>query len=67
MKIIITTPILYEKTSPFNHLFKDIINGFLNEGHEVIRIVACEKKTDIDYKMGIENKNITYSCFKKKI
>lgn len=60
MKIIITTPILYEKTSPFNHLFKDIINGFLNEGHEVIRIVACEKKTDIDYKMEIENKNITY-------
>ena len=60
MKIIIVTPILYEKTSPFNHLFKDIITGFLKEGHEVIRIVACEKKTDIDYKMGIEDENITY-------
>lgn len=60
MKIIIVTPILYEKTNPFNHLFKDIITGFLKEGHEVIRIVACEKKTDIDYKMGIENENITY-------
>lgn len=60
MKIIIATPILYEKTSPFNHLFKDIIESFLKEGHEIIRIVACENKNEVDYKMGIEDINIKY-------
>ncbi len=36
MKIVIATPILYEASSPFNHLFKDIIEGFLNAGHHII-------------------------------
>lgn len=60
MKIVIATPILFDKMSPFNHLFKDIIEGFLNDGHEIIRIVACKNEYEDDYKMGIEHENIRY-------
>lgn len=60
MKIVIATPILYEASSPFNHLFKDIIEGFLNAGHHIIRIVACENKNEDGYKLGIEHDNIRY-------
>ena len=45
MKIAVATPILAEKTSPFNHLFRDILNGFLDAGHEVIRFAACRKES----------------------
>lgn len=60
MKIVIATPILYEASSPFNHLFKDIIEGFLNAGHHIIRVVACENKDEDGYKLGIEHDNIRY-------
>lgn len=60
MKIVIATPILYEASSPFNHLFKDIIEGFLKAGHEIIRIVACEHEKENGYKLGIEHDNIKY-------
>lgn len=60
MKIVIATPILYETSSPFNHLFKDIIEGFLKVGHEIIRIVACEHEKEDGYKLGIEHDNIRY-------
>lgn len=60
MKILIATPILYDASNPFNHLFKDIIEGFLNDGHKVIRIVACTSKDDDEYKLGIEHENIKY-------
>lgn len=60
MKIVIATPILYEPSSPFNHLFKDIIEGFLEAGHEVVRIVACEDMNDARYKLGIDNSAISY-------
>lgn len=60
MKIVIATPILYEASSPFNHLFKDIIEGFLKAGHEIIRIVACEREKENGYKLGIEHDNIKY-------
>lgn len=60
MKIVIATPILYEASSPFNHLFKDIIEGFLNAGHHITRIVACENKNEDGYKLGIEHDNIRY-------
>lgn len=60
MKIVIATPILYDPASPFNHLFKDIIEGFIHAGHEVVRIVACEHKNDDGYKLGIDNSAITY-------
>lgn len=55
MKIAIATPILYDPTSPFNHLFKDIIGGFLDAGHEVIRFVAVRDEKEDGYKYGYEN------------
>ncbi len=68
MKIVIATPILYEVSSPFNHLFKDIIEGFLNAGHHIIRIVACEDEHDEGYKLGIEHENINYiPVIRKKV
>lgn len=68
MKIAIITPILYDEKSPFNHLFKDILEGWLNAGHEIIRIVACEKLTDENYKMGIESEHISYiPVMRKKV
>ena len=36
MKIVIATPVLYRESSPFNHLFKDIIGTFLDSNNELI-------------------------------
>lgn len=66
MKIVIATPILYNETSPFNHLFKDIIGGFLEDGNEVVRLVACEDKNETDFKYGYTGKNIEYRLYKRK-
>ena len=67
MKVAIVTPILYDKTSPFNHLFKDIINGILDRGHKVSRLVAAENEEDTGYKLGIEAEGIRYfPYFRKK-
>ena len=55
MKIVIVTPILFDKTSPFNHLFHDILNGFLQAGHNVTRLVAVESETDTGYDLGISS------------
>lgn len=66
MKIVIATPILYNSTSPFNHLFKDIIGGFLEDGNQVVRLVAVEDENETDYKYGYEGDNIQYQLFKRK-
>lgn len=66
MKIAIATPILFDKTSPFNHLFHDILEGFLDAGHSVTRLVAVEKETDNGYTLGIENTAIDYIPVKRK-
>lgn len=66
MKIVIATPILYSPTSPFNHLFKDIIGGFLDSGNQIVRLVAVENKTDSEFKYGIESRNIQYKLYKRK-
>lgn len=66
MKIVIATPILYNSISPFNHLFKDIIGGFLEDGNQVVRLVAVENDIDIEYKYGFENENIKYKLYKRK-
>ncbi len=58
MKIVIATPILYAPNSPFNHLMQDILQGLLDAGHEITRIVATDDLQDTSYKMGIEG--ITY-------
>ncbi len=54
MKILIATPILYDPTSPFNHLLRDILQGLLDAGHEVTRIVATESADDTSYTMGLD-------------
>lgn len=66
MRIVIATPILYNPTSPFNHLFKDIIGGFLEDGNQVIRLVAVENENETEYKYGYEEKNIEYKLYKRK-
>lgn len=66
MRIVIATPILYSPTSPFNHLFRDIIGGFLEAGNQVIRLVAVENENETEYKFGYEGKNIEYKLYKRK-
>ena len=66
MKIVIATPILYNETSPFNHLFKDIIGGFLEDGNQIIRLVACEDKSETAFKYGYIGDNIEYRLYKRK-
>lgn len=66
MKIVIATPILYNPTSPFNHLFKDIIGGFLDDGNQIIRLVAVENEKETEFKYGYTGKNIEYKLFKRK-
>ncbi|MBP3435467.1 MAG: glycosyltransferase family 4 protein [Clostridia bacterium] len=58
MKIVIVTPILYDATSPFNHLMHDILQGLLDAGHEVVRIIATDGSDDEGYKLGLDG--ITY-------
>lgn len=60
MNIVIATPILYDKTSPFNHLLKDIIQGFVDSGNQAIRFVATESLDDHSYDLGIVSNDITY-------
>lgn len=64
MKIVIATPILYDSTSPFNHLFKDIIGGFLDAGYEVERHVAIRNDTEDGYMYGYEN--VEYKKYPRK-
>lgn len=66
MKIVIATPILYDKTSPFNHLFKDILTGFVDDGNTIIRIVATQKDSDTGYNLGIQSSSIEYIPVKRK-
>ena len=66
MKVAIITPILYDKTSPFNHLFKDIIKGILDKNHKVTRLVAAESDEDEGYKLGIESASIEYYPYLRK-
>lgn len=64
MKVVIATPILYDSTSPFNHLFKDIIGGFLDAGYEVERHVAVRDDSEDGYKYGYEN--VEYKKYQRK-
>ena len=64
MKIAIATPVLFDKTSPFNHLFKDILGGFLDAGYEVTRFVAVRDNNEDDFKYGYEN--IHYVKYQRK-
>lgn len=66
MRIVIATPILYSPTSPFNHLFRDIIGGFLEAGNQIVRLVAVESENETEYKYGFDGKNIEYKLYKRK-
>ena len=66
MKIVIATPILFDKTSPFNHLFHDILEGFLQAGHSVTRLVAVESETETGYDLGISSDAMEYMLVKRK-
>lgn len=65
MKILIATPVLYDKSSAFNHLFKDIIGGFLAAGHQVIRLVACRNDQEADFTYGYAGPNIQHVRFRR--
>ena len=60
MKIVIATPILYDATSPYNHLFRDMLTGWLEAGHEIVRIAAVEHAGDTAYQMGVNSPAITH-------
>lgn len=64
MKIAIATPVLYDPASPFNHLFKDILGGFLDAGYEIVRFVAVRNDQEDGYKYGYEN--IEYVKYQRK-
>lgn len=66
MKIVTATPILFDKTSPFNHLFHDILEGFLQAGHSVTRLVAVESDTETGYDLGIKSAAMEYMTVKRK-
>ncbi len=64
MKIAIATPVLFDKASPFNHLFKDILGGFLDAGYEITRFVAVRDDKEDGFKYGYEN--IRYVKYHRK-
>lgn len=66
MKIVIATPILFDKSSPFNHLFHDVLEGLLQAGHSVIRFVAVESEKDTGYDLGIQSTAMKYIQVKRK-
>lgn len=57
MKILIATPILFDEKSPFNHLFKDIIKGLLENNISITRLIASRNEHDDSNSLGIESKN----------
>lgn len=66
MKILIATPIVFEQTSPFNHIFQDIIGGFLEDGNCVVRLAAVENIKDTDFKYGYSEGKISYKLYQRK-
>ena len=54
MKIAIATPVLFERSSPYNHLFRDILSSFLAAGHTVTRLVAVRDEGETDYTFGLD-------------
>lgn len=58
MKIVVATPILFDKTSPFNHLFQDILASLVNNGHQVNRILAVENEISDAQTFGLATENI---------
>lgn len=66
MKIVMATPVVYDRTSPFNHLLQDLIGAFLEDGNSIVRLVACEDKEDTAFKYGYIGNDIEYHCIKER-
>lgn len=58
VKIIVATPILFDKTSPFNHLFGDILASLVTNGHQVKRLLAVENEISDDQTFGLATENV---------
>ena len=43
MKIVMATPVVYDRTSPFNHLLHDLIGAFLEDGNSIVRLVKIKR------------------------
>ncbi|MEG0834723.1 MAG: glycosyltransferase family 4 protein [Christensenellaceae bacterium] len=66
MRVVIVTPILFEQTSPFNHIMKDILEGLITSGIDITRIVAVEDRTEAGYTLGISSDRISYIVIPRK-
>ena len=66
VKIVIATPILFDKTSPFNHLFRGILEGLVAKGHALTRLVAVENQQDSGYDLGMGEQGISYIPITRK-
>ena len=60
------TPVVYDRTSPFNHLLQDLIGAFLEDGNSIVRLAACEDKEDTAFKYGYIGNDIEYHLYKRK-
>ena len=58
MKIAIATPTLYYAESPYNHLFSDILGGFVQAGYRVVRYAACRTESETDFLYGFSESKI---------
>ncbi len=65
MNIVIATPVMQEENSPFRHLFRDILNSFLEEGHHLTRLAAYAGKADKGFTLGMQNPDIRYILFRR--
>lgn len=66
MNVIIATPTIYQENSPFNHLFADIIGGFVQGGHKVHRLVAVENTYDTAFRYGFNEETVACRLYKRK-
>lgn len=58
MKVLVATPILFDKTSPFNHLFADILASLVENGHQVTRLLAVENEIAEEQLFGLATENV---------
>ncbi len=58
VKITVATPILFDPTSPFNHLFGDILASLTQNGHSVTRLLAVENEIQDEQLFGLATENI---------
>ena len=65
MKILIITPVLFNDQSPFNHILKSLLEGFIESGFDILRYVSVEAKEEIGYRLGIQSEKIQYRMYKR--